>query len=181
MMRHWAPCLLCVVVIACTSRSSQPRDQTAGDAAASGEGDAALIDNPIDEHGYSIVGDDVFPPLYQRVEARCARSASGVPSACAADDDCGSGFACICGHFLDNQCVPAECRTSADCDGGKCLLSLNSAATECCGYGRPSLVCSRSASTCQHGGDCPGNGIACIFDPSLDYFECKRLECSCGT
>jgi hypothetical protein len=43
------------------------------------EVDPSLIDNPIDERGYSIVGEDVHPPLYQRVETKCVPILSGNP------------------------------------------------------------------------------------------------------
>jgi hypothetical protein len=145
------------------------------------DADAALRDHPVDEFGYAIVGDDVYPPLYQRVEAKCVPLSAGLSGECDADEDCGPGFACICGvGSLVNRCVPAECRTSADCNGGRCLLSLGSAPEDCCVNGHLGLVCSRSASTCRHGGDCLGNGIACIYDEQLDYFECKPNGCSCG-
>lgn len=187
MAKVWGSCVLCALAIACTSSTSQQRtDATAGEepSAGDGGGDGSRLDNPVDEFGYSIVGENVFPPLYQRVEAKCVEAVAGAPSECTSDDDCGPGFACLCGYQqgrdLGNQCVAAECRMGADCEGGKCLLSWGSLHTECCGYGRPSLVCNRPGSTCQHGGDCVGNGVACIYDKQLDYFQCKPLTCACG-
>jgi hypothetical protein len=146
--------------------------------------DARAPDYPVDEFGYAIVGEDVFPALHERVEALACPNVDRLPMQCSKDDDCGPGFACLCGFFqglglVDRQCVPAECRSAADCDGGRCLLSLGSRPDDCCAYGRLGLVCSRSASTCRHGGDCPGNGIACIYDSGLDRFECTPLGCMC--
>jgi hypothetical protein len=176
MAKSWASglCALCLFATGCAAEV----DEGPGP---SGDVDPSLIDNPIDEFGYSIVGEDIYPPLYQRVEAKCVPLVSGKPEVCSTDDDCGQGFACLCGHEYANRCVPAECRSTADCNGGKCLVSRGAADDECCDRGHLGLVCSRSESTCQHGGDCPGNGIACIYDERLDFFECKPVSCSCGS
>ena len=146
--------------------------------------DSSLIDNPVDEEGYSLVGEDVHPALYQRVFVASCTENNPELDECVADGDCGEGFACVCGFHLGtatfNECWPAECRSMADCDGGQCLLSIGGRGDACCDSGAFGLFCSRSASTCQHGGDCPGNGIACIYDDSLDLFECKLHGCSCS-
>jgi hypothetical protein len=178
-MWKWASmsCALCVLGTACARTDDDARGPSV-------EVDASLIDNPVDEYGYSIVGESIYPPLYQRVEEKCVAALSSGAEECSADDDCGPGFACVCGfqqgRSLSNQCMPAECRSTADCNGSKCLLSLGDPAEECCDSGHLGLVCSRSESTCQHGGDCIGNGIACRYDGDLDYFECKPVGCSCG-
>jgi hypothetical protein len=143
--------------------------------------DAALVDGPVDEHGYSIVGGDVFPPLYQRVVAKPCPSDALHNGECLTDEDCGQGSACVCGsqpgRAAWNQCLPAECRAMADCPGGRCLLSLG---TTCCGNGHTGLVCSRAASGCSSGEDCAGNGIACLYDTTLDRFECRPFGCNCS-
>lgn len=196
--------MLCVLATACASRSSQPgvgasagdEPATSGAGGTSGgtggasagiggvsSGTGGASSGPVDEYGYSVVGVDVYPPLFERVEAKCVPGIAGQPGECTTDDECGAGFACLCGwlqtRLLKNQCVPAECRSSADCNGGKCLINLDFA-DACCPYGHQlELVCSRSASTCDEGGDCPGNGRACIYDEAIDLFECKSLGCSC--
>jgi hypothetical protein len=146
---------------------------------------APATDHPVDKSGYAVVGDDVYPPLYERVEAVACEDVAPLPSQCSKDDDCGAGFACLCGILqglgtvLGGQCVPAECRSASDCDGGRCLLSLGNRSNDCCTYGKLGLFCSREASTCHDGGDCPGNGIACMYDEALDHFECKPFGCQC--
>jgi hypothetical protein len=137
-----------------------------------------------DPSGYAVVGEDVYPPLLHRAEAvPCADSVSDSDFlACATDRDCGDGFACECAgfdHGFASRCIPAECRSDADCGGGHCLLSMGSRPDDCCSFGQVGLFCERPGSTCHDGGDCPGNGIACMYAPATDRFECQLLSCSC--
>jgi hypothetical protein len=79
--------------------------------------------------------------------------------ACDSDDDCAAGSACAPEGF-DNArtCVPAACRTDADCDdepGGVCLI----VAGGCCSFGagplRPTeLACAYPSDGCQSDMDC---------------------------
>ena len=135
-----------------------------------------------DATGYAIVGEDLYPPLLQRVLAvDCPPS---VLAECVSDSDCGAGKACVCGALTgftgSNRCVPAECQTGAECVDAFCLLSLGGTDDGCCTYGNEGLFCGRSGSTCLSGGDCPGNGQACIYRASNDRFECQLLSCKCG-
>lgn len=149
------------------------------------QSDAPQTDHhPADAFGYAVVGADVFPPLYERVEALACKDDIGLPKQCTTDDDCGRGFACLCGliqglGLIAGQCVPAECRSGADCGGGRCLLSIGSRANDCCAFGHLGFFCSRSASTCRDGADCTGNGIACIYVDGHDAFECRPAACTC--
>ena len=72
------------------------------------------------------------------------------PLSCLQDDECGSGSACECGAIsgggcnspdgpleCSHHCVPAECRTDADCDGGFCSPSY----ADCCGAFVESWAC----------------------------------------
>jgi hypothetical protein len=136
-----------------------------------------------DVNGYAIVGDDVFPPLLERVLAIDCQPGTSA-SECISDSDCGPGNACSCGGLPGlssaNRCIPAECRTSAECVDAPCLLSLGGT-KECCVFGNAGLFCGRKASTCLDGGDCPGNGQACVYKASTDRFECQPLTCQCGS
>lgn len=120
-----------------------------------------------DEQGYAVVGDDLFPPLERRVRAVACPDGG----ACVVDADCGDGMACYCREaWLPARCVPAECRTGADC-AGDCLVSIE--AGDCA----LRLVCARRASTCRDGGDCPGNGTACVYEEAADRFACSLEHC----
>jgi hypothetical protein len=153
---------------------------------ANANANANPTDHPVDKFGYAMVGDDDYPPLYQRVEAVACTDINQLPGQCSTDDDCGAGFACLCGFLqglggaTGGQCVPAQCRSATDCKGGRCLLSLGNPPKNCCTYGHLGFFCSRSASTCRQGGDCTGNGSACLYDDGLDRFECKPFGCQCG-
>jgi hypothetical protein len=136
-----------------------------------------------DANGYAIVGLDLFPPLLERVLAVDCQGAGG-SAECSSDSDCGLGKACVCGGLsglgIANRCIPAECRTGADCVDAPCLLSLGSAPDDCCLFGNAGLFCGRKDSTCLDGEDCPGNGQACMYKASSDRFECQPLTCQCG-
>jgi hypothetical protein len=178
-----------VATIAVLFASCGGAGSTAGDA-----GDAGGIDSPVDaavsdtalEHdpaGWAIVGRDVYPPLVRRVVAvPCPREPIAIDE-CSSDAECGPGLACACsgpqGFGAANLCVPAECRSDADCGGGACLLSLGSQPGHCCTFGNLGLLCERSGSTCRSGGDCAGNGIACMYAAANDRFECQPFGCSC--
>jgi hypothetical protein len=173
-----------ILSVACGGAGTNPRDG----------GDAGEIDSPVDaaagdaaiDHdpaGWAVVGLDIFPALVRRVAAVPCPGGLSASNECMSDAECGVGFACACagpqGLGLANLCVPAECQSGADCGGGACLLSLGSNPGHCCSYGQLGLFCERSASTCSSGGDCPGNGVACIYAAANDRFECQRYGCSC--
>jgi hypothetical protein len=177
--------VMLVVVAACTSGARDGHVADASDAAgaptdAGGDGGRLPDAGVPDDRGYAIVGLDIYPPLLSRVRAVPCGASAG--SACTADSDCGAGQACICAGLLltpHNVCAPAECRSSEDCATGLCLLSLGALPDAGCETAaKPGLYCKRAASTCQHGGDCPGNGNACVYIASRDRFECGAFTCS---
>jgi hypothetical protein len=180
--------LMLVVLTACGEREApQPSAGAGAGGAGSGLGAGAggPLDGPVNEFGYSIVGGDEYPPLFQRVKAQPCEGVQVEIGVCATDADCGLGFACVCGvtgvGLFGSQCMPAECRSQSDCDGGRCLVSVGNRANECCEYGKLGLFCSRAGSTCQEGLDCLGNGRACAYDVGTDRFACQPFGCSCGS
>lgn len=55
---------------------------------------------------------------------RFSNKACAVDGDCTSDEDCRSDELCHCGREgSGNTCVPAGCRTNADCDGKLCVLS----------------------------------------------------------
>jgi hypothetical protein len=136
-----------------------------------------------DSAGWAVVGLDLFPPLVRRVVAVPCPGARSAADQCMSDAECDGGSACVCsgvqGFDTANLCVRAECRSDADCGGRACLLSLGSKPGACCSYGHLGLFCERPASTCHQGGDCPGNGRACMYAAANDRFECQPFSCAC--
>jgi len=87
---------------------------------------------------------------------------------CETDADCPDGQACRCagdGVGGVTQCIPADCRTDADCGGGLCgYFSLD--------CGDPgALTCQTPQDTCDAASDCPG--VPCTFEES-------RWQCQSG-
>jgi hypothetical protein len=131
--------------------------------------------DPTVTFGYAVHGSNLHPPLYHRVEAVPCPELDD--AACTIDEDCGPAHACYCQNVWSPAvCLPAECLTDADCDG-PCFLSLGGVTEgpqERCPAG---LFCDRPGSTCASGGDCPGNGTACVYFATTDRFECSHPEC----
>jgi len=85
---------------------------------------------------------------------------------CITDDDCGADSACLCGAGPADQnlCVPAFCRTNADCEeGGRCAFSE--------GFGYPvffqGYACIEPDAECAPGTPCvteAGVDGLCEFD-----------------
>lgn len=117
-----------------------------------------------------------------------ACATSGDDADCATDADCDAGEACVCpaGFSFDagggyhsfgsfgsfGECLPAECRTGADCPSGECGLSWT-----CCGQGGDAvgLYCRSDADECHATADCDG-GQVCQWDGSR--FSCS-WSCAC--
>ncbi len=88
-------------------------------------------------------------------------------ASCAADDDCGPGFVCVCDRVIQNatrretilgSCMPATCRTDADCGTGLCISPLNM--PEHSGRNadpvlEPSFHCQTMEHECFGRSDCP--------------------------
>jgi hypothetical protein len=104
---------------------------------------------------------------------------------CGEDTDCDASEACVCpaGFTFDagggyhsfgsfGECLPAECRTGADCPSGECGVSWT-----CCGQGGDAvgLYCRSDADECSATADCDG-GRVCQWDGSR--FSCFG-SCDC--
>jgi hypothetical protein len=90
--------------------------------------------------------------------------------ACLEDDDCDAESACVAVALfragttsLGTECVPASCRSAADCDSGECGVSINSV------DGRVDLSCRspddecRTTSQCRNlWRDCDHDGLECL-------------------
>lgn len=78
---------------------------------------------------------------------------------CAGDADCGPDEACLCAETQDwiTLCLPASCRTDADCDGFECGVSR-----DCCGIRR--LMCRTGDDACHGDAQCE------------EYYECQAIE-----
>lgn len=105
---------------------------------------------------------------------------------CLSDDDCETGTACVpraavqgddWSRFLhfQNLCLPAGCRSDADCGGGECRASPDS-----CQLGVTELACSTPADECTRDEDCTAlvaqENEYCSFDGEAwvcrDYAVC---------
>jgi hypothetical protein len=89
-------------------------------------------------------------------------------NACSADADCSDGEVCAPEGLRDARgCIPAACRTDADCGeapGGRCtLLDLGCCAVAVGGgpARAPALVCAYPGDGCQADADCAG-GASCV-------------------
>jgi hypothetical protein len=84
---------------------------------------------------------------------------------CRTDVDCGEDQACFLSPYADRsfpershaRCIPAQCRTSADCENGRCILSL---VNEACSTSAK-LACMDDSSACFVDSDCPKSDYGC--------------------
>ncbi|HEY4102369.1 MAG TPA: hypothetical protein VGM44_00695 [Polyangiaceae bacterium] len=83
--------------------------------------------------------------------AGAAGELGGLYAPCARDQDCAASFLCVCGlgSLPEGSCVPASCRTDADCgDGSWCALGAVNR------RGDPGFSCSHSYDECESNSDC---------------------------
>lgn len=91
--------------------------------------------------------------------------------ACLNDDDCGASGVCLCGSSI-GRCVPATCRTNADCvDGASCLSWSRP-----CGSQQTRFDCTTDEDTCHHDGHCP-DGTTCSAESGS--FRCELVPEPC--
>ncbi len=105
--------------------------------------------------------------------------------ACFEDSDCGATSACECeGSFRSdaNSCLPANCRTDADCATGFCSPTLGS----CGDYtGTVGWYCHTCEDECVDDDDCATGRDAgifgrpyCAFDPTRGRWACQSSHCA---
>jgi hypothetical protein len=90
---------------------------------------------------------------------------------CSTDDDCGAGWACLCRGSAPerapvsrfSRCVPATCRTDADCDGYPCAVDVDGCQRS------QGLRCHGPGDECQSHADCP-YGSGCVWED--DRWRC---------
>ncbi len=101
--------------------------------------------------------------------------------ACVTSDDCGEGFACRCGQTdssarcdgwgpkpCHHRCVPALCRSNADCDeGGICAAS-----PDVCGWQTERYACQYpDRPECLSNAECY-HGAVCQYDVEAGGWRC---------
>ena len=95
---------------------------------------------------------------------------------CQSDTDCPAGTLCMCGSKGDqmqavpptsNRCVPAECRTDADCSGP----GAHCVAVYTCSSSDPRFYCRNATAKCQSDDDC-GSGERCSYDVDAGKWAC---------
>ncbi len=139
------------------------------------------------------------PPCHDPDEGKCAEDADcadeqvcGIATegpycrcydVCASDADCGVDRACLCAtqaisvnggsgsHPLGavDQCLPATCRTGADCASGEC-----GAAPDVCGQGGSviGLYCRTAEDECRSNDDCAQPTPVCSIDVTRSRWAC---------
>lgn len=104
--------------------------------------------------------------------------------ACGSDGDCGAGMACLCAGELGaktsvNICIPADCKTDADCHGYSCsptFVALDKG--ECRSESQPyqGLRCHTPDDRCVDDEDC--NGGECVYSDAKRHWVCSiRFVC----
>ena len=96
---------------------------------------------------------------------------------CACDADCPRGQDCICSAagsaFGDpaNRCLPADCTSDADCDGGRCRANV----LFCGSYGTPvGFRCTSPEDDCDSHTTCIEQGEQyCVYDETVELFTCS--------
>ncbi len=107
---------------------------------------------------------------------------------CMSDDDCDLGEACLCGlvgpqnisyspyGFRNSipRCLPANCRTDADCGGYRCGISQDG-----CGQ-ITGLRCHTKESMCEGASQCPSSRSGSWFFPSNCEYSSSNKVWECG-
>jgi len=89
--------------------------------------------------------------------------------ACMSDAECPSGRACACATD-GNRCVPANCRSDADCGGRGC--SPSEARTCNSHEGIVGYYCHTPKDSCTDSNDCGGATSDCEYSPEEGRWTC---------
>jgi hypothetical protein len=89
---------------------------------------------------------------------------------CVSDDECADTELCLCDSLRGGACVPASCRSDADCEAGyHCALE-----DSCCGNGH--FSCQKAEDECLSRDDC--DGVMCESTLSQsDHRKCNPVTC----
>lgn len=116
------------------------------------------------EHGYCSV------TVGQILQPYCAYG-------CETDSDCAATELCECGSDV-GVCTPAECRSSSDCDGARCLRIVEQDACSD-GFGpRTYYKCESKADACVVDSDCAAPKVCLTKDGARSCAE--RTLCGIG-
>lgn len=100
---------------------------------------------------------------------------------CTTDDECGPGGACVCplrgptdfelglAYQRVAACMPANCRTDADCPGTRCAVSVGGC------YDVEGLYCHTPEDECEGHADCPGGG-RCAYSTDMGRWICDNFS-----
>lgn len=113
--------------------------------------------------------------------------------ACLVDNDCGPNALCECGHDATTEgggvhhCVPAECRTDADCGSQACSPSIGLCMR---GYSSGKYYCHTVLDECRQDSDCPRPrsskraygpvDVRCGYSTATRRWVCMSEECPVG-
>jgi hypothetical protein len=99
---------------------------------------------------------------------------------CFTDDDCGASHVCLCagGSSGAHICVPANCRTNADCEGGQ---SCSVTRPETCSNlgGVAGYYCRTASDGCRSDADCNASGAGfCVYQGQTARWDCSYQHCT---
>ncbi len=99
----------------------------------------------------------------------------GCVVSCETDDDCGEGKACVCAGVAGrSSCVPADCRSNADCGDGLCRYAVHPGSCD----GMPKLACTAADDACVLDGDCPSGIDTAACYPLDGVYQCVEEGCA---
>jgi hypothetical protein len=127
-----------------------------------------------------------FDPKGYCADAHQLKGYCGCFSGCREDSDCAVGSICVCIEGEPGSCLPAKCKTNADCGAGLgCVASAQGVAGKTCNQtsnaSSPPMefyVCQTTSDECNSNRDCFDGGAsvsndageieagACVFDGS---------------
>jgi len=111
----------------------------------------------------------------------CVEHACGVDQ-CLADSECPSNQLCVCATMAGvglaarySECVPAACRTDADCGAGNYCVASRGTCGSVEGYN-----CTSNRDTCvDPAKDCTAcGGNICVYEPVVGHFVCGTASCN---
>lgn len=148
------------------------------------DGEELALDDECDAlAGYEVCADKT---VHRHTSVPCNRNedlqaCDGQPHGCSSDEDCKVGSACQCDlrsadelslvpwhWYTFNWCVPANCRTDADCGETRCGVSRGG----CRMF--EGLFCRTSEDECASDLDCADHeeGGRCAYSPELERWAC---------